>query len=126
MLFRHSAGQAFLYHADTGWQIFSQLTTEEALEYLTFRKEQGFNTIQVQIAMAPEQTNRYGHLPFEGNVDFSRPDEAYHEHVLELIRKTESMQLLVVTEVRLGQKPVLDNGRGQRPQGRPGVLVRAF
>lgn len=63
--------------------------------------------------MAPEQTNRYGHLPFEGNVDFSRPDEAYHEHALELIRKTESMQLLVVmAQPWLG---CCEEGFGNRP-----------
>jgi hypothetical protein len=49
-------GKPFLYHADTGWQIFTKLTTGEAAEYLRFRKEQGFNTIQVQIAMDPAQT----------------------------------------------------------------------
>ena len=48
----------FLYHAETGWQIFTQLTTEEAVEYLAFRKSQGFNTIQVQIVMSPQQINR--------------------------------------------------------------------
>jgi len=74
-------GKPFLYHADTGWQIFSRLTTEEAIEYLSFRKEQGFNTIRVQIAMAPEQTNRYGQLPFRDDVDFARPNETYHDHV---------------------------------------------
>jgi hypothetical protein len=53
-------GKPFLYHADTGWQIFTKLTTEEATEYLRFRKQQGFITIQVQIAMNPAQTNRDG------------------------------------------------------------------
>ena len=37
-------GKPFLYHADTGWQIFTNLTTAEALEYLVARKSQGFNT----------------------------------------------------------------------------------
>ena len=53
-------GKPFLYHAETGWQIFTNLTTEEAVEYLSFRKSQGFNTIQVQVVMSPEQVNRYG------------------------------------------------------------------
>ena len=51
-------GKPFLYHADTGWQIFTQLTTDEAIEYMSFRKAQGFNTIQVQLAMYPEQTEQ--------------------------------------------------------------------
>jgi hypothetical protein len=106
-------GKPFLYHADTGWQIFSQLTTEEALEYLAVRKEQGFNTIQVQIAMAPEQTNRYGHLPFDGEVDFSRPNEAYHSHAAKIIAEAESRQLLVVmSQPWLG---CCEEGFGNRP-----------
>jgi len=89
-------GKPFLYHADTGWQIFTRLSTEEATEYLHFRKEQGFNTIQVQIAMDPAQTNRFGQLAFHGDVDFSRPNEAYHDHVAKVIELADSMQLLIV------------------------------
>jgi len=85
----------FLYHAETGWQIFTQLTTEEAVEYLLFRKSQGFNTIQVQIVMAPEQVNRYGQKPFDGDVDFSRPNEAYHDHISTILSKADSLGLLI-------------------------------
>lgn len=94
--FTDSDGKPFLYHADTGWQIFTRLTTAEAVEYLVFRKKQGFNTIQVQIVMSPEQVNRYGHKPFLGNNDFSKPDAAYHDHVAEVISKADSLNLLVV------------------------------
>lgn len=94
--FKDANGKPFLYHADTGWQIFTQLTTAEALEYLSFRKNQGFNTIQVQLVMSPEQVNRYGHKPFLGNNDFSRPDEAYYDHVAEIIAKADSLGLLIV------------------------------
>ena len=89
-------GQPFLYHADTGWQIFTKLTTEEAVEYLAFRKSQGSNTIQVQLAMAPEQTNRFGHLAFHGDMDFARHNEAYHTHVASIIAKAAEMNLLIV------------------------------
>jgi hypothetical protein len=89
-------GKPFLYHADTGWQIFTQLTTNEAIEYLSFRKKQGFNTIQVQLVMSPEQVNRYGHKPFLGDNDFSRPDEAYYDHVVKIISKADSMGILIV------------------------------
>lgn len=89
-------GKPFLYHADTGWQIFTQLNTSEALEYLSFRKSQGFNTIQVQIVMSPEQVNRYGQKPFLGDNDFSRPNELYYDHVLKIIHKADSLGLLIV------------------------------
>jgi hypothetical protein len=120
-------GKPFLYHADTGWQIFSQLTTEEALEYLSFRKEQGFNTLQVQVIMAPEQTNRYGKPAFDGDVDFSRPNEAYHDHVAKIIAEAESRQLLIVmSQPWLGcceeafgnrpDKPIQKNGPAKNRQ----------
>lgn len=106
-------GKPFLYHADTGWQIFTQLTTEEAVEYLNFRKSQGFNTIQVQIVMLPEQINRYGHRPFLGDNDFSRPDDAYYDHVAEVLEKTRSMGLLIVmSQPWLG---CCEEGFGGRP-----------
>lgn len=86
----------FLYHADTGWQIFTNLTTDEAVEYMTFRKSQGFNTLQVQIVMSPDQINRYGQKPFLGDNDFSRPNEAYFDHVVKIIHKADSLGLLMV------------------------------
>lgn len=89
-------GKPFLYHAETGWQIFTQLTTAEAVEYLSFRKAQGFNTIQVQLVMSPEQVNRYGQKPFHGDIDFSQPNEAYHDHVSNIISKADSLGLLIV------------------------------
>ncbi len=120
-------GRPFLYHADTGWQIFSRLTTEEAVEYLSFRKAQGFNTVQVQIAMDPAQTNRFGQLPFEGDVDFARPNEAYHEHALKIIQRAEEMGLLIVmSQPWLGccgeafgnrpDKPIQKNGPAKNRQ----------
>ena len=106
-------GEPFLYHADTGWQIFTQLTTDEAIEYMSFRKAQGFNTIQVQLVMSPEQINRYGQKPFHGDVDFSRPNEEYFDHVAKIIRKADSLGLLIVmSQPWLG---CCEEGFGGRP-----------
>jgi hypothetical protein len=89
-------GIPFLYNADTGWQIFIKLTTEEAREYLTTRKKQGFNTIQTQLAMFVDLKNRDGKYIFDGDNDFSRPNEAFHDHVLEVIHIADSLGLMVV------------------------------
>lgn len=89
-------GKPFLYHADTGWGIFTKLTTAEAIEYLTFRKSQGFNTIQTIISYNDKDVNRFGKKAFDGNTDFSRPNEAYHDHVAEVISKADSLGLLIV------------------------------
>jgi hypothetical protein len=106
-------GNPFLYHADTGWQIFARLTTAEAVEYMSFRKSQGFNTIQTQLVMYPDQENRYGQKPFHNDNDFSKPDEAYHDHVAEIIRKADSLGLLIVmSQPWLG---CCEEGFGGRP-----------
>ena len=43
--FTTQQGKPFLYHDDTNWKIFTELSTAEAVEYLSFRKSQVFNTI---------------------------------------------------------------------------------
>jgi len=89
-------GIPFLYHADTGWQIFFRLTTEEAVDYMTFRKSQGFTTLQVQLVMSPEHVNRYGQRPFLVENDFSKPNEAFYDHVIKVLAKADSLGLLMV------------------------------
>lgn len=109
-------GKPFLYHADTGWQIFVRLTYEEAVEYLTFRKSQGFNTIQVQIVMAPEHESREGYKPFWGDNDFSRPNEAYHDHAARVIAAADSLGLLIVmSQPWLGCCEEAFGGRPDKP-----------
>jgi len=93
--FTDKKGKPFLYHAETGWQVFYRLTTEEAREYLLIRKQQGFNTIQTQLAMDVNMKNRYGDYIFGGDNDFSLPNEAYHNHVLKIIQIADSLGLLV-------------------------------
>ena len=43
--FTTQQGKPFLYHDDKGRKIFTELGTAEAVEYLSFRKSQVFNTI---------------------------------------------------------------------------------
>lgn len=86
----------FLYHADTGWRIYTQLTLEEARAYFIKRKQQAFNTIQTQIAATPEDVNRYGERPFLNNNDFARPNPKYFDHVARVIRMADSLGLLIV------------------------------
>ena len=114
-------GKPFLYHADTGWQLFIRLTNREAVEYMVTRKAQGFNTIHALIAMDPSSTNRYGDKPFDGDVDFSRPNKRYHDHIKEILKKADSLGfLMVVAQPWLGcceeafgnrpDKPIQKNG----------------
>lgn len=93
--FTDQDNKPFLYHADTGWKIFTSLTTAEAVEYMSFRKTQGFTVLQVMLVLSPEDVSRYGQKPFLGDNDFSRPNEAYFNHVVKIIHKADSLGLLI-------------------------------
>jgi hypothetical protein len=106
-------GKPFLYHADTGWQIYVKLTTTEARDYLIHRKNQGFNTIQTQIAMDPAVVNQYGAPIFDNNNDFSKPNKNYYDHVAEIIAIADSLNLLItMSQPWLG---CCEEGFGNRP-----------
>lgn len=94
--FTDQTGKPFLYNADTPWLIFIKLTTAEAVEYIKFRKSQGFNTLQTMLAMEVNAKDREGHYIFDGDNDFKKPNEAYHNHVLKIINIADSLGLLVV------------------------------
>ena len=92
--FVDQAGKPFLYHADTGWQVFSRLTLSEAREYLTTRHRQGCNTIQVMLSMNPDSVNRAGHKPLV-DYDFTKPDENHFAHAERVIQIADSLGLLL-------------------------------
>ncbi|GAB4459455.1 MAG: DUF4038 domain-containing protein [Armatimonadaceae bacterium] len=76
-LLRDSAGKAFLYQADTPWMLFLNCTPEETARYVRKRHEQGFTALQLQLTGFLGMKNRDGQLPFHGDQDFARPNEAY-------------------------------------------------
>lgn len=93
-------GKYFLYNGDTAWMLFLKLTKEEALECLIKRKAQGFNVEQVILtgfARFNEETpvNRYGQKPFLTPNDFSTPNPAYFDHVEWVIKKADSLGLVL-------------------------------
>ena len=91
-------GTPFLYNADTAWMIFLKLTESEAAEYLTIRRSQGFNTVQVMLTGFLGGTNRAGELPFAGTPpeqDFARPNEKYFAHVDKVVAQAEKLNLLL-------------------------------
>lgn len=92
--FVDQANQPFLYHADTGWQIFARLTLPEAREYLSLRKQHGFNTIQVQLSMNPDSVNRAGQKALI-DYDFAKPNEPYFAYVDRVVQVADSLGLLL-------------------------------
>jgi len=85
-------GAPFFYNADTPWMLFLKLTETEAKSYITRRKEQGFNVLQVQLTGFLGMTNREGERPFAGTPpeqDFARPTEKFFTHVDRVVEEAQ-------------------------------------
>lgn len=94
---RHEDGRPFFYLGDTAWELFHRLDREEATRYLEDRARKGFTVIQaVALAELDGLTvpNAYGALPLVDR-DPARPNEAYFAHVDFIVRKAESLGLVV-------------------------------
>lgn len=80
----------FFYLADTVWSAFTNADFKEWEEYLNYRRQQGFNTLQINIL---PQWDRSGSdiqiSPFEltadGRMNFTRPDEKYFERAEKMV-----------------------------------------
>jgi hypothetical protein len=94
-------GKPWLYHADTGWQVFSRLTLKEADEYFADRVTFGFTAIQTQLAppkpdgKKPDGTNRAGVAPFRDANDFTTINEDYFKHADAVIADAAKRGLLL-------------------------------
>jgi hypothetical protein len=87
--------QPFLYQADTAWMLLLRLNPDEASEYFSTRKSQGFTAIQVMLTGFLNMTNRAGVLPFLDNHDFSKPNEAFFRPIDEMIARAGTMNLVL-------------------------------
>ena len=79
----HQDGSPFFWLADTGWELFHRLDSNDVNQYLSKRAAQGFTLIQA-VALAEldglHTPNRYGATPLE-NDDPLRPKEEYFRYV---------------------------------------------
>jgi len=78
------AGRPFFYLADTVWSAFTNATTEEWKEYLSHRRLQGFNALQINVL--PQWDRSRGEEPFEPFArkgkhgwDFTAPNTKYFQ-----------------------------------------------
>jgi hypothetical protein len=96
-------GKPFFWLGDTAWELFHRLNREEADRYLRDRAEKGFTIIQA-VALAEldglNDPNPYGHRPLLEN-DPARPDvkdgpdNDYWDHVDWIVRRANSLGLLI-------------------------------
>lgn len=92
-----SDGSAFLWIGDTAWELFHKLDREEATEYLKNRKAKGFTIIQAVVLAENDglrTPNPYGDVPFI-DLDPTKPNEAYFQHVDFIVNKAEELGLFI-------------------------------
>ncbi len=90
-------GKPFLWIGDTAWELFHKLNREEATEYLENRKAKGISVIQAGVLAENDglrKPNSYGEVPLI-DLDPTKPNEAYFEHVDFIVNKAEELGLLV-------------------------------
>ena len=96
--FLQSADKApFFFLGDTAWELFHRLTREEADFYLQTRAAQGFNVIQAVVLAEFDGLripNALGEVPLH-DLDPTKPNEAYFQHVDYIVDKAESLGLFV-------------------------------
>ncbi len=83
-----SEGEPFFWMADTAWELFHRLDTEEAAFYLDKRKSQGFNVIQAVVLSELDginEPNANGDKPFL-SLEKWEYNEAYFRHVDKVIQ----------------------------------------
>ncbi len=102
-------GTAFLYLADTAWELFHRATREEARQYLRLRASQRFTVVQA-VALAElnglSEPNAYGDLPLldedparpavtPGAGPASAPEYDYWDHVDYVVDQANRLGLYV-------------------------------
>jgi hypothetical protein len=90
----------FLIQGDTPWSLIARLTRENVDLYLETRRQQGFNTVLVNL-IEHEFTdnpprNAYNEAPFTTAGDFSTPNEDYFAHAEYVIAKANEEGMLVM------------------------------
>lgn len=89
----------FLITGDSPWSLIAELNDADAETYLETRRQQGFNTVMVNLIEhkfadnAPKDAA--GDAPFTGEA-FSTPNEAYFAHAETIISKANSKGMLVL------------------------------
>ena len=96
-------GKPFFWLADTVWSAFTNITPDEWAYYLKYRREQGFNVLQINTLAQWDRGESHLHWnPFalddEGYPVYTKMNEDYFEHARELCRmaKAEGFTLALV------------------------------
>jgi hypothetical protein len=90
----------FLIQGDAPWAMIGQLRREDVDLYFETRRQQGFNTVLMELIdykfSANPPNNVYNDPPFTRAGDFSTPNEAYFAHAEYVISKANEKGFLVL------------------------------
>jgi len=90
----------FLIQGDSPWSLIARLNDTDAETYLETRRQQGFNTVMVNLIEHKfsdnPPNNASGDAPFTTAGDFSKPNEAYFAHAETVISKANAKGMLVL------------------------------
>jgi hypothetical protein len=90
-------GKPFFYLGDTAWELFHRLNREEADLYLANRASKGFTVIQAVVLAELDglaDPNPNGDVPLK-DLDPLKPNEDYFRHVDYIVKKAESLGLII-------------------------------
>jgi hypothetical protein len=105
-------GQPFFYLGDTAWELFHRLNREEAERYLLDRAAKGYTVIQAVVLAELDglkTPNPYGQTPLH-DLDPTKPNEKYFEHVDWIVTKATSLGLTIGMLPTWGDKWMADQG----------------
>jgi hypothetical protein len=93
-------GKPFLLHTEAAWSLIAELTTADAMAYLTDRYGRGVDALLVNLIEHKYADNApadaAGDAPFTTAGDFSKPNEAYFAHADQVIDLAASEGMVVL------------------------------
>ncbi len=99
-------GDPFFLLADTAWELFHRLTTEEIEFYIDTRKRQGFNVIQAVLISEIDGLripNVYGQLPLS-EMNPEKPNIEYFDFVDKVLKMAEAKEMYLALVPVWGDK----------------------
>ena len=93
-------GDPFLIHGDAAWSLVLQLDSQQTADYLSTRRDQGFNALVVNLiehefADDPPR-DEAGRDPFLSPGDFSAPNDAYFDAAVDQVRQAADEGFMVL------------------------------
>lgn len=109
-------GRPFFWLGDTAWSLIHRTTRDECAYYLRTRARQGYTVVQVNVLGEMNGVNvptPDGLRPFQDN-DPAKPNEAYFDHVVQVVDEAAANGLYVALLPAWGDKLTAPWGDGPR------------